>query len=756
MAASEPSEPPSVGTALGSFAFDEFRLEAHSGILSRGEKAVELPSRAFDALVYLVNHRHRIVSKSEIIAAIWRDVAVTDDSLVNIVSVLRRELGDDRNDPKYIRTVPRRGYRFIGAVTPLDRPPERASGEHPPGEHASADVDGTSTDVREHGAALKRSSSASTIWLSAAFGLAAAALVFAITGIDEPEPRASDHRPGAIRFSQSSPAGTSIVSGGVLSPDARYLAFVARDENDGTPQLWVRILASGELRKLSGTEGASKPFWAPDAGRIGFFANGSLLSTSLSAERPRTIARVDRAPAGGSWGPDDTILFAEWAGGIYAVPASGNEPVRNVLPLDNNARDIAVTSPQILPDGRHFLYHLVNLDASRTGTYVGDLVTPDAYRLADNESPAVYAPSGHLLHVRDDMLIAEELDPDRLELTGRAHIVARGVAAPSLDADDMVSAAGNVLAFPEGTRDQDLSWFDRSGERMLGLPMPTVIYNPRLSPDQSQLLATGSITTDPGLWLASASREEYARLEPDAIAPLWAPDGRSIAFTSRGGFDLIVRAMDRQAAKRRLLSDATVKILNDWSPDGEEIIYTRDEDGTGLDLWTTRLETGAADALLATPSNEMQARISPDGEWIAYASDESGALEVHVQRYPSLGEKRIVSVNGGGQPQWRADQQELFYLSADRSIMAVDVDSTSAGTHYGVPRKLFSAPLAGDAEDARDHYVVSTDGSQFLVDGSSHQAEERAITILVNWADDAGNHRRESAPLSEPISQLLH
>ena len=64
------------------------------------------------------------------------------------------------------------------------------------------------------------------------------------------------------------------------------------------------------------------------------------------------------------------------------------------------------------------------------------------------------------------------------------------------------------------------------------------MFNPRVSPDGSQLLATGSVTTNPGLWLASLSRQEFERIETDAIAPLWSPDGARIAFTARGGFDL--------------------------------------------------------------------------------------------------------------------------------------------------------------------------------------------------------------------------
>jgi hypothetical protein len=129
----------------------------------------------------------------------------------------------------------------------------------------------------------------------------------------------------------------------------------------------------------------------------------------------------------------------------------------------------------------------------------------------------------------------------------------------------------------------------------------------------------------------------------------------------------------------------------------------------------------------------MQARISPDGRWIAYASDESGALEVYVDRYPELGAKRRVSTGGGGQPQWRGDQRELFYLSADRAVTAVAVD-TSTGIAFGPPRALFRASMAGNPGDARDLYAAAADGSKFLLDGHAEPAADPSITVIVDWA----------------------
>jgi Tol biopolymer transport system component len=91
---------------------------------------------------------------------------------------------------------------------------------------------------------------------------------------------------------------------------------------------------------------------------------------------------------------------------------------------------------------------------------------------------------------------------------------------------------------------------------------------------------------------------------------------------------------------------------------------------------------------LQTEFNELQARFSPDGKWVAYSSDESGAREIYVQTFPASSGKWRVSANGGSQPSWRRDGKELYYISGDRKLMAVDVKLESK-FEAGVPQKLF-------------------------------------------------------------------
>src|SRR5690606_38713139 len=105
-------------------------------------------------------------------------------------------------------------------------------------------------------------------------------------------------------------------------------------------------------------------------------------------------------------------------------------------------------------------------------------------------TPAVFAAPRHLLHLQGDLLIAEEFDVQRLRLTGRATVLARGVSPPPLADETLVSAAGTLIAYRGGVHRQQLAWVSRAGDVLGTVPMPAEVFNPRMSPDGSRLLAT--------------------------------------------------------------------------------------------------------------------------------------------------------------------------------------------------------------------------------------------------------------------------
>jgi len=104
------------GASSGSYAFGRFRVEPGAYRLLRDDAPIQVSPKIIDLLLYLVARPSVLVSKEELFAALWPDVAVTDNALTQVVSELRQALGDDPSKPTYVQTVARRGYRFIAPV----------------------------------------------------------------------------------------------------------------------------------------------------------------------------------------------------------------------------------------------------------------------------------------------------------------------------------------------------------------------------------------------------------------------------------------------------------------------------------------------------------------------------------------------------------------------------------------------------------------------------------------------------------------
>jgi dipeptidyl aminopeptidase/acylaminoacyl peptidase len=125
----------------------------------------------------------------------------------------------------------------------------------------------------------------------------------------------------------------------------------------------------------------------------------------------------------------------------------------------------------------------------------------------------------------------------------------------------------------------------------------------------------------------------------------------------------------------------------------------------------------------------MHGTFSPDGRLVAYTSNESGRFEVYVETLPRSDRKWSVSTNGGYEPRWRPDGREIYYLSDDRTLMAVSV---GAGPSFGIPKPLFQTHAPGGVTANRTHYVPSRDGQRFLVNRAI-DSPPSPITVVVNW-----------------------
>jgi dipeptidyl aminopeptidase/acylaminoacyl peptidase len=173
----------------------------------------------------------------------------------------------------------------------------------------------------------------------------------------------------------------------------------------------------------------------------------------------------------------------------------------------------------------------------------------------------------------------------------------------------------------------------------------------------------------------------------------------------------------------------------DWSADGQWIVYVRQTRQTASDLW---LMPTAGDRkpkpFLTTQFDEWSARFSPDARWLAFASSESGASEVYVAPVGHPEAKQRISVGGGTTPRWGAGGRELFYAAADnRSIMSVAIEpGPIVKAALPVPFLSFGTPAAVDR--ARNvAYDVTPDGQRFLVSTPAGEPASSRITVVLNW-----------------------
>src|SRR5262245_9134029 len=108
---------------LGRFRMHEWSVHQAEGMLCSDRKSVRLEPRIMDVLIYLASRSGRVVSKEELLEAVWGGVFVEEGALVQAVHSLRKALGDDVRQPRYVQTIPKRGYRLLAPVVPEEKAP---------------------------------------------------------------------------------------------------------------------------------------------------------------------------------------------------------------------------------------------------------------------------------------------------------------------------------------------------------------------------------------------------------------------------------------------------------------------------------------------------------------------------------------------------------------------------------------------------------------------------------------------------------
>jgi Tol biopolymer transport system component/DNA-binding winged helix-turn-helix (wHTH) protein len=634
------------------YEFGPFRLEPAERKLSRNNEPVVLTPKVFDTLVLLVRNSGHLVEKDKLLRTLWPDSFVEEGNLTNNIFILRKALGED---PQYIETVPRRGYRFVGAVRQLPSPPARHD-EKPQLELASPTVQGSAVGAAPPEVSSPRAPTAADPlrWWKLAGWLSAGAVCITVGTLGYLKWR----QPKPVQPLSSVPltALPGWADSPAISPDGSRVAFEWNGEQRFTAfDLYVKAIGNENLLRLTSDPATHlAPSWSPDGTQIAFArvakdrggiyvvpANGGavrkLRSTNASFDLSMYV----------SWSPDGkTIAFADspFPGGHKRLQLLSLATLQST-PIEHNDQCIEEVLPAFSPDGKQLAYACSM--PSREGEFGLSIVT------ADGRQPRIIKESSGWLKGLDWLPDSKRL------LFAEQHT---GIEHEMLHELNLATGAVRDLMVGQN------SAFGGAFSLRAGRLVYVVNSNGKHNIWRGDLLHPHA----PSVKLIATTR--------DQSCPRYSPDGKHIAFSSnRGGPDEIWMS---DPDGQNVVQLTNLKGLGTgspyWSPDSTRIVFdshTKTPEGQiHPDVYVVNIFEKVPRKLITDTPGAFQPSWSHDGKWIYFVG--GGEEGGRIYRVPPQGGKAEVLTRArGAWPLESPDGQTLYFAENSGTIFTLHMAS---------------------------------------------------------------------------------
>jgi Tol biopolymer transport system component/DNA-binding winged helix-turn-helix (wHTH) protein len=612
-----------------SFQFGPFRLDASDHLLLRDRTPLSLPPKAFDTLLYLVQNGGRLVTREELISAVWPNSFVEDGSLSVNISQVRRALGEMNDGEPYIETVPKKGYRFRSDVTLLEREARPHNGSLATHLPTSAVIQPAVTWPEiANGASDSRKRPHTKSWSMLATLLTAlvfGSVVYTVAKrSNAPAPFTS------MKIGRLTSLGE--IAGAAISPDAKYVAY-ALNEAKGQ-SVWIRRIAMPSGTRVLAPEPG-------DLSNLTFSPDGDYLYyVRASQDGMRTL---------------------------YRMPFVGGDSTR-VLP--------GVIGPiGFSPDGERFAFIRVDPAAWETALMVANTDGTGARRIAVRKRPQYFSPYG-LVWSSDGLSVscfagnaADYFGPAfhvvqlRLSDGAETAITAKAWAWAGAIVSSRAGKALLVAASEQAAEALQIWRVSLPGGQVSPVTNDLSNYTALSLASDGKTLAAVKTDNSAGLWVAPA--KDLNRVTPISSGNLqslgnisWTRAGR-IAYSARAGGYLSIFLTAGGGRTKQLTLDRGNRLEAAITPDGQFLLFQ-----LGGKIWRMDLD-GSNQRQLTYGAHDVHPSPSADSRSVIYASFANWS--------PAIGGKPTlwsVSIEGGKPRQLTGLATSLPQVSPDGKLIA--------------------------------------------------------------------------------------